>query len=244
MFLMGGRKHKGDEDELERVQREVTFWKSELEAAVREKRSWTERFLRVYQENEQLKKELSRTRQDYEQMKNLMENTLMEQSTAMSGGTSDASPHYQRTYNLAQGPPPPEVVYSQLQEAERRIVFLEDRLHSMQQERTLMMRKEELLRTSEANFQRENRVLREEIKNQRGINELTVDEITKMLLELSKVQQQNSQFHSELKHRDSIIQLLQSQLQEMTASLADGGDFADGALAEEPPDTVLGPYGT
>jgi hypothetical protein len=54
--------------------------------------------------------------------------------------------------------------------------------------------------------------LREELSNARGINDLTADETTKLLLDNSRLQQAVVAARSELLHKDEMYRLLQGEI--------------------------------
>lgn len=54
--------------------------------------------------------------------------------------------------------------------------------------------------------------LREELSNARGINELTADETTKLLLDNSRLQQVNAALQSDVLHKNEMLRLLTNQL--------------------------------
>jgi hypothetical protein len=54
--------------------------------------------------------------------------------------------------------------------------------------------------------------LREELSNARGINDLTADETTKLLLDNSRLQQAVVAARSEVLHKDEMYRLLQGEI--------------------------------
>ncbi len=66
--------------------------------------------------------------------------------------------------------------------------------------------------------------LRDELRNQDGINEVTAEETTKLLLEISRLQQQNVQLRTDVMHRDEMLRIIQSQLAELNIN-ADESDL-------------------
>jgi hypothetical protein len=54
--------------------------------------------------------------------------------------------------------------------------------------------------------------LREELSNARGINDLTADETTKLLLDNSRLQQAVVAARSEVLHKDEMLRLLSAEI--------------------------------
>ena len=54
--------------------------------------------------------------------------------------------------------------------------------------------------------------LREELTNARGINECTADETTKLLLEASRLQQDNVALKSDVLHKEEMLRILINQI--------------------------------
>lgn len=219
MFGFGRR--GAAEDKLERAYAEVDFWKKELEETVHEKNSWKSKYNHGFSENAFLRQELARTRAEYMELRIYVERT---ESQVQQSPTSMLSPANSLTPRSVSTPEPVDSkalaqAKSRLKEANIRVAILEERLSQQSQENTLLKKQNDLLRTSEAAFQREARLLREELKNQRGINDLTADETTKLLLELSRLQQSQAQLQSELLHKEEMIKLLQNQLSDLSNKL-------------------------
>jgi hypothetical protein len=54
--------------------------------------------------------------------------------------------------------------------------------------------------------------LRDELSNQRGINDLTADETTHLLLETSRLAQDNAALQQEVLHKNEMLMLLTNQI--------------------------------
>jgi hypothetical protein len=59
------------------------------------------------------------------------------------------------------------------------------------------------------------------LKNQSGINECTAQETTKLLLEISRLQQEKVQLQSDVLHRDEMLRLIQEQLADLAIARDD-----------------------
>lgn len=204
-----GRRTRDAERHAERARKEVLFWKHELEETVLEKNSWRDKYFALLSETGFLRQELARTRTEFVAAKSLLQRSTQPAQGNDTKLNSQSVQELQQQVNRAT---------AQLKDAELKIAISEERMSSLQEEIDLLRKQSELLRASEAAFQREARMLREDLKNQRGINDYTADETTKVLVEVSRLQQSNVALQLEVLNKEEMVKLLQNQLIDLLSS--------------------------
>ncbi|WIA20378.1 hypothetical protein OEZ85_004800 [Tetradesmus obliquus] len=222
MVFGGGKKQKDAEAAAERSRKEVLFWKDQLDHAVNEKKDLLERYTELYRHLYALEHANLTLTTENKELAHVLERTVHLQderrsyaapatpTSAASGASTPDGRSLQHSLTSTR---------AALKQADVRIAILEDRNLTLQQENDLLHKQNELLRSSEAAYQKEAQLLREELSNARGINDLTADETTKLLLDNSRLQQGVVAARSEVLHKDEMLRLLSAEINELNAKL-------------------------
>jgi hypothetical protein len=205
------------------VRREVAFWKAELDHAVEEKKALLSRYTELYHRSYALEDAFAGLSAENCELRHVLAATETRvggssAAAAAPGGTPPSGRSSPRTAfstsptSDARGGGELARARVALKQADVRIAILEDRNAALSQEVTLLGRQGELLRASEAAYQREAELLRDELSAARGINDLTADEATKLLLEHSRLQQALSAAQRDVLHKDEMLRLLSAEV--------------------------------
>eukprot|EP00879_Flechtneria_rotunda_P008194 GHRR01008584.1.p2 GENE.GHRR01008584.1~~GHRR01008584.1.p2 ORF type:complete len:370 (+),score=167.55 GHRR01008584.1:2867-3976(+) len=218
-MVFGGGKRKEAEAAADRARKEVQFWKDQLDHAVDEKNALLERYTELYRHSFELEHVLATLHTENRELKHVLDRTLKDERRAQiqpqtpSSGSGPSTPDGRSLqHNLAH-------LRTALKQADVRIAILEERILSLQQDTDLLHKQNGLLRSSEAAYQKEAKLLRDELSKSRGINDFTADETTKLLLENSRLAQAVAAAQGELLHKDEVMRLLSAEVNELSAKL-------------------------